>query len=177
MTRLASFLFAFATVYTAATTVHADHHLQLSEELKPLQFLVGSWFMEWEGDDGVASKITLSVQPDAQGHVLRSSGEWLRDGETGVSWFELFFDKGQSQGLTKISVVSNGARAQGSTNMQDGMLVTKAEGTNRSGDKIRYETHLKMVDENTITSQRVNIVVNGEARDDWPIGTYKRVKQ
>ena len=60
--------------------------------------------------------------------------------------------------------------------MSDDTLITKSEGTNQEGDKITYESHVKKVDDDTISSQRVNIVINGEARNDWPAGTYTRVK-
>ena len=158
----------------AVTTAHADHHLKLSDELKPLQFLVGDWVLEREGDDGVKTTITTSSRPDAQGHVLRTSGQWHRDGELRVSWFTLRYKKHNSQDITTINVVSNGSRHEGSTSSRDGMLVTKSEGTNANGDKVSFETHVKMVDQDTITSQRMNIVVNGEARDNWPVGNYKR---
>ena len=175
MKKRAAFFLLFVTYGTAIA--QGDHHLTLSDELKPLQFLVGDWVLEREGDDGVNNKITISNKPDAGGHVLRTSGQWQRDGEVRVSWFQLRFDQGNSQGIKTISVVSRGSRSEGTTTVRDdGTLVTKSTGTNPNGDKVSFETHAKKVDEDTLTSQRVNIVVNGEARDDWPLGTYRRVE-
>ena len=161
---------------SVVTTSYADHHLQLGDELKPLQFLVGEWVLEFEGNDGVMHKITTSSKPDAGGHVLRTSGQWHRDGELRVSWFTLRYAEGDSGGIKTMNIISNGSKSEGSTALRDGTLVSEFEGNSPNGDKMSYETHIKMLDEDTFTSQRVNIVVNGEARNDWPVGTYKRVK-
>ena len=44
-----SLLSVFLIVGSAATA-HADHHLELSDELASLQCLVGEWEMEFEGN-------------------------------------------------------------------------------------------------------------------------------
>lgn len=160
----------------AAASAHADHHVKLSDELKPLEFLVGDWIVEIEGDDGVTHKITTSTKPDAEGHVIRTSGQWLRDGELLVAWFELTYARAKSKEITSTVVVSNGSISQGSAAIHDGVLVTRYKGTNSDGQEVSHESHVKMVDKDTYTSQRKNRTLDGEARDDWPVATFKRVK-
>ncbi len=161
-------------VFGWVATAHADHHLKLSEELAALQFLVGDWELEFEGS-GSSHKITTSSKPDAEGHVLRTSGEWKRDGQSVASWFTLYY-KDDAQGIVTINIISNGTKSKGTTQLRDGTLVSNVEGTNQNGDTITYETHVRKVDDDTLSSHRVNIVANGEARNDWPEATYTRVK-
>jgi hypothetical protein len=159
-----------------ASTVQADHHLKLSGELKSLEFLVGNWALEWEDDNGVKNQITLTTKADAQGHVLRTSGHWKQGDKTPLSWFKLRFDKGHPGGLTEIMVMSNGARYEGPITIHEGTVVTESKGTSQKGEDISFKTDMKMVDENTFSSQHRYSGVNGEAKGEGPKNVFKRVE-
>ena len=86
------FLVVF-TIVCAVATADADHHLELSDELKPLQFMIGNWAVEWEGDDGAKMKFTRTTEPVAGGHAIHQSGQFYRNGEPGFSLASLIFKK------------------------------------------------------------------------------------
>jgi hypothetical protein len=165
---------AASTLICGIASAHEGHGFQLIEELEPLQFQIGSWVLEWEGDNGVKHKMTSTNEVEAKGHAIRKSGQYYRDGEHMGQWINLIFVKDGK--ITQITVGGRGNYSEETVTLQDDTVVFKSEGTRQNGDTYSHETHSKMVDENSVTSQRVNIVVNGEARDDWPAGTWKRVK-
>ena len=104
----------------------------------------------------------MAIFPNKYGHFSDDGKEYIiTRSDTPMPW---------------VNVISNGARSKGTTTVSDGTLTTKVEGTNSDGENMSFETPINKVDADTFTSQRLNIVVSGEARNDWPVGTYKRVK-
>ena len=165
---------AVLTFVSGVASAHPGHDSQLSEELRPLQFMIGDWVAEWESDEAMKWKIAREIESEAGGHAIRESGRVYRDGELISAWVDLTcFKDGQ---LIEIRVGPNGVYSEGNVTANDGTVVTKVNRTNRRGGNIRFEQHSKMVDENSFTTQRVNIVTDGEPRDAWSPVTFRRLK-
>ena len=173
--RIACLLPLIALAVTAAPTEVRDR-ARLNDQLKPLQFLIGDWAVEWETDDGAAMKVTKSAEPTAGGHAIRERGEWSRNGKQVRSWDSLTFKSEAPESFTTISVNSDGLRSKYTVRAKKGGLVCKQKAIDSAGKEATSDNHFKIVDKDTHTIHRVNIVIDGKTQPDWPVGIFKRVK-
>ena len=145
-----SFILAATTLIImawAAPVVRADHHEKLTGDLQPLAFLLGEWGSERDGG-GAGS---FAAKADVEGHALRFSGAFRRDGEVVMAWTTLIFPNAESEDLEFITVGRNGVVVKGSAKATDGMLTQNGTFVNAQSESTDLEIVMKKVDDDTLS--------------------------
>jgi hypothetical protein len=133
-----------------APLASADHHEELVEQLKPLQFMVGNWASDREAD-GVTWKGSYTTAVEADGHVLRSSGTLRRDGEVAMSWVTLTYPKAGSKEFAFFSIGSTGRTIKGTGTVAEGSLTLDGTTATDDGESRNMEIVMKKVDDDTFS--------------------------
>lgn len=158
-----------ATVLSVAftSTIQAEHHkVELSEHLKPLKWITGTWVLEYENEEGVKVIREESFTPSVSGHVINRTLKVFRDGELANKAQTTIYYNISKQKIMGLTVNSNGLNLISTYAVSNSEIVIDWHGTSLEGKKYSGKVVRESVDQNSHKAHQLDRVYDGEKVDD-----------
>jgi outer membrane protein assembly factor BamB len=145
-----------------------------SEQLEAMEWMVGDWIAETESPEGRAVTTTPSIQWLHGKRFLRAQEE-TRIGDQVMLFREItwYWDP-MGQEVRVSGFFSNGTRIRGMVEVGSGTIRINAEGFDGNGKAMSATHRFTRTGEESMTSQLVNLVIDGEQRPDAPVVEFRR---
>lgn len=177
MKKLIQTIVVTALAVAFINTTQAEHHkVHLSDNLKPLEWLIGHWTNEGESNQGMKWKSESKWTVAVGGHAIVREGKLSPEGQDVILSKTIYTYDNARKAIVNLYIDNRGWTSTGQIWVSESKMITRWNGSTPEGGTGVGTNIIEKIDNDSVKYQEIDRVYDGQVMEDGTAQIAKRKK-